>query len=90
MLDLTARTHTLQETKKKVFDLDINKQVRINPETGEQMQKEVVDGSYARIDVLKDDKKVGDLLISMHLLTEEEQEFFRTSFQKTTALRLGV
>jgi hypothetical protein len=90
MLELTTRTHTLQETKKKVFDLDINKQIRINPETGEQMQKEVVDGSYARMDVLNGDKKVGEVLISMHLLSEEEQEFFRSGYQKNTPVRFGV
>jgi hypothetical protein len=88
-VSLTARIHTLSEVKKSVFDLDENKQVKIDPTTGAQMQKEVVTGTVARADVMIGEKKVGDLLISMDMLKKEEAEFFAGKFTKPLTLNFG-
>ena len=89
-MDFSAKTHQLVEGRKKVFALDAKGQVQTNPQTGEQITKEISEGTFAKMDVLDGDKKVGEVIMSLHECTEEQQEFFRSCFQKAISVRFGV
>lgn len=89
-MDFSAKTHQLVEGRKKVFDLDVNGKVQTDPLTGEQKTKEITEGAFAKMDVFNGEKKVGEVIISLHECTEDQQEFFRTCFQKAIPVRFGA
>jgi hypothetical protein len=89
MPQFVAETNELNRSMKEVFDIDEQGRPLRNAQ-GQQITKQVVDMHYSKMDILTiDGKKVGEAVVHLEFLTEEERKYFKTLFGEKVSISFG-